>query len=87
MWPDGRIVCSASTFFDGIPVVRSVSGSGHVRLTFPNLPLLKGQYWVAVYLFCENGIHVYDNTDTAAEVTVTQNTLEQGVVSLPHFWN
>jgi lipopolysaccharide transport system ATP-binding protein len=87
MWPDGRIVCSASTFFDKVPVERSVSGSGQARLTFPRLPLLKGQYWVAVYLFCENGIHVYDNTDTAAEVTVTQSSLEQGVVSLPHFWN
>jgi lipopolysaccharide transport system ATP-binding protein len=87
MWPDGRIVCSASTFFDKVLVERSASGSGRVRLTFPHLPLLKGQYWVAVYLFCENGIHVYDNTDTAAEITVTQNSLEQGVVSLPHYWN
>ena len=86
MWQDGRVVCSASTHFDGIPVERAADGSGKVGLVFPRLPLLKGTYWVAVYLFCENGIHVYDCTNVAAEIKVSQASLEQGVVSLPHFW-
>lgn len=86
MWPDGRIVCSASTFFDDVRIERSAAGTGRVRLVFTRLPLLKGNYWAAVYLFCENGIHVYDCTNTAAEITVRQDNLEQGVVSLPHYW-
>ncbi len=86
MWPDGRVLCSAATHFDQVPVQRAADGSGEVTLIFPLLPLLKGSYWVAVYLFCENGIHVYDSTNFAAEIKVSQTGLEQGVVSLPHYW-
>ena len=86
MWQDTRVVCSASTHWDRVPIERAPDGSGEVGLVFPRLPLLKGSYWVAVYLFCENGIHVYDCTNVAAEVKVSQTTLEQGIVSLPHSW-
>ena len=86
MWQDSRVVCSASTLWDKVSIKRTTDGRGEVGLVFPQLPLLKGSYWVAVYLFCENGIHVYDFTNIAAEVTVSQTNLEQGIVSLPHFW-
>ena len=86
MWQDTRVVCSASTHWDRVPIERAPDGSGEVGLVFPRLPLLKGSYWVAVYLFCENGIHVYDCTNVAAEVKVSQTTLEQGIVSLHHSW-
>jgi len=86
MWQDTRVVCSASTHWDRVPIERAPDGSGKVGLVFPRLPLLKGSYWVAVYLFCENGIHVYDCTNVAAEVKVSQINLEQGIVSLPHSW-
>ena len=86
MWQDTRVVCSASTYWDRVPIERAPDGSGEVGLVFPRLPLLKGSYWVAVYLFCENGIHVYDCTNVAAEIKVSQTNLEQGIVSLPHFW-
>jgi lipopolysaccharide transport system ATP-binding protein len=86
MWQDGRVVCSAATHFDRVPVERMADGSGEVGLVFPRLPLLKGSYWVAVYLLCENGIHVYDNADFVAEIKVSQTNLEQGIISLPHVW-
>ena len=87
MLPDGRVLSSAWTHFDKIKVERKADGSGSVMLSFPELPLLKGNYWVAAYLFCEQGIHVYDCANQAAEITVKQAGLEQGIVSLPHSWN
>lgn len=86
MWQDGRVVCSASTHFDQVILKRTADGGGEVELAFPKLPLLKGSYWVAVYLLCENGIHVYDYANFVAEIKVRQTNLEQGIVSLPHIW-
>ena len=86
MLPDGRVLCSAWTHFDGVRIERDAEGRGHASVTFPDLPLLKGNYQVAAYLFCEQGIHVYDCVNQAAEITVKQAGLEQGIVSLPHTW-
>jgi hypothetical protein len=36
---------------------------------------------------CEDGIHVYDTVNMAAILKIKQETLELGVVSLPHEWN
>jgi lipopolysaccharide transport system ATP-binding protein len=85
--PDGRTIASSSTQSDGIEVVRDVLGRGAATLEFPNIPLLKGEYYVGAYLLSENGIHVYDAAANVATLHFTQETLEQGVVSLPHVWN
>jgi lipopolysaccharide transport system ATP-binding protein len=85
--PDGRTIASSSTQSDGIEVVRDVLGRGAATLEFPNIPLLKGEYYVGAYLLSENGIHVYDAAANVATLHFTQDTLEQGVVSLPHVWN
>ncbi len=86
MLPDGRVLSSAWNLFDGISLQRDGDGRGEAEVAFPELPLLKGSYWVAVYLFCEKGIHVYDCANQAAEIRVSQDGLEQGIVSLPHLW-
>ena len=86
MLQDGRVLCSAWSLFDKIAIPRKANGSGEATLIFPELPLLKGDYRVAVYLFCEKGIHVYDCTNHAAEIRVRQEGLEQGIVMLPHAW-
>jgi lipopolysaccharide transport system ATP-binding protein len=86
MFPDSRVVASASTHFDKIMVNRTENGCGKVDLVFPKLSLLKGNYWVAAYLLCENGIHVYDCVNFVTEIKVRQANLEQGIVSLTHFW-
>lgn len=82
----GRVVASAGTFNDGYRVSRDDQGYSEVRLSFPSLPLLKGQYELNVYLLCEQGIHVYVEADRVVEMLVEQEGLEQGVVSLPHAW-
>lgn len=83
---DGRTVASSSTQADGVELVRDTTGRGTATLEFPKIPLLKGEYYVGAYLLSENGIHVYDAAANVATLHFTQESLEQGVVSLPHQW-
>lgn len=82
----GRPVTSASSLMDGIIPQRGGDGRGSLKLEFPHFALLKGSYWVNVFLLCDQGLHVYDKARMVAELVVKQDTLEQGVVSLPHVW-
>ena len=83
---DSSIVASASSKNDMFTVQRRADGSASVTLVFNKLPLLKGEYWVTVFLGCERALHVYDHAEMVAKVVVKQRGLEQGVVSLPHMW-
>jgi len=84
--PDGRMVASAGTANDRVSLTRDTRGMTEVTLTFPGFALLKGHYWVNVYLLCEQAIHCYEAAAQVAELIVAQEGLEQGVVSLPHHW-
>lgn len=83
---NGRPVTSASTAIDQVVVDREQDGGGTLRLKFPRFPLLKGSYWINVFLLCDKGLHVYDKAQMVAELVVSQDTLMQGVVALPHEW-
>lgn len=83
---NGRPVTSASTAIDGVVVDRQSDGGGGLRLKFPHFPLLKGSYWINVFLLCDKGLHVYDKAQMVAELVVSQDTLMQGTVALPHEW-
>ncbi|ALG68115.1 ABC transporter ATP-binding protein [Beggiatoa leptomitoformis] len=83
---DGRFITSAGTQHDGLQIQRDAKGNATVRVTFPKLALLKGEYWIDVFLLCENAIHVYDHASAVATLNVRQQGLEQGVVSLPRQW-
>lgn len=84
---DGRIITSAGSWQDGLAIQRDAQGRGRVKVSFPNFALLKGSYWLNVYLLSEDGVHLYDQTKMAAEIKVRQKGLEQGVVSLPRTWS
>ncbi len=84
--PDGRTITSSSTQVDGMVLDRDGAGRGTATIAFPKIPLLKGEYSIAVYLLSENGIHVYDTAANVATLHFSQENLEQGVVSLPHAW-
>lgn len=84
---DASIVASVTSLNDGFAFTRKRDGSGEVNLTFSRVPLLKGDYWVTVFLGCERAVHVYDHAEMVARIKVTQKGLEQGIVSLPHQWN
>lgn len=83
---DGSIIASAGSLNDGQVLERRPDGSGEVAVIFPRLPLLKGEYWLNVYLLCEKGLHPYDQAAMVSCLRVSQEGLEQGIVSLPHQW-
>jgi lipopolysaccharide transport system ATP-binding protein len=83
---DGQIITSAGTQHDGLSIQRDEQGQATVRVHFSQLALLRGEYWIDIYLLCENAIHVYDKAHAIAMLKVRQQGLEQGVVSLPRDW-
>ena len=84
---DGRTIASSSTQADGLELDRDPAGRGTATIDFPKIPLLKGEYFIGVYLLSEDGIHVYDGAANVATLHFSQKTLEQGVVSLPRTWH
>jgi len=82
----GSLVASAGTHNDGVLLARDAHGRGQVTLRLPRLPLLKGEYYIHIYLACERGLHYYVPVLSAFELEVTQDGLEQGFVTLEHQW-
>jgi homopolymeric O-antigen transport system ATP-binding protein len=83
---DNRMLTSAATWEDQFPLQRAPDGSGHVCLRLDQLPLLKGEYLVNVYLLCERGLHLYDSAESVATLCVQQMGRLQGYFSIPHQW-
>ena len=83
---DNRVITMAVNQFDNIPLKRDKNGKSIAELVFNKIPLARGDYWVDVYLGCENSTHIYDTAIQAAKLSVTQDNMEQGVVHLPHSW-
>ncbi|MEF8770471.1 MAG: ABC transporter ATP-binding protein [Candidatus Accumulibacter phosphatis] len=81
-----RVVASASSHNDGVTLSMDAQGHGRCVVVFPALPLLKGRYSITSYLFCEKGLHIYDLADQSISLDVTQQGVEQGVVTLKHAW-
>lgn len=84
--PDGRILASSSTQIDDFNLMRDEAGFGTATIVFPNIPLLKGEYFVWAYLLSEDGIYTYDTAANVATLHFSQQGLEQGLVSLAHSW-
>ncbi|MER0215030.1 MAG: ABC transporter ATP-binding protein [Nitrosomonas sp.] len=83
---DGRTITSAATWEDQFDLQRAPSGAGQVCLGFDQLPLLKGEYLINVYLLCERGLHLYDAAEAVANLQVKQAGRLQGYFSIPHQW-
>lgn len=83
----GMLVASAGCHNDGVMLQRDATGVGRACLTIPRLPLLKGEYFINIFLACERGLHYYDSALYAVELELTQDGLEQGVVTLAHQWS
>ena len=83
----GQLVTSTSTAFDHYTPVTDGAGKGKVCLRYPDLPLLRGHYRLNVFLVCERMLHLYDHATACAEIEVTDNGLEQGLMFMPHAWD
>ncbi len=83
---DGRTITSAATWEDQFNVRRNSEGYGQICLRLDQIPLLKGEYLISVYLLCERGIHLYDAAESVATLQVKQASRLQGYFSIPHQW-
>ncbi len=83
---DGLLVSSASTHNDNQKIPSHSEGKGCARIIFQKIPLLKGSYTVDVFLACENALHLYDQAQAVASLTVLQEGVEQGIVTMSHQW-
>ncbi len=83
---DGLLVASASTHNDGFTVQQNDNGHGQVCIYLDDLPLLKGQYSLDVFLACEQAIHVYDTAASVITMDISQSGIEQGITHIPHQW-
>lgn len=84
--PDGRTITSAATWEDQFVLQRTAEGMGEVSLKLDQIPLLKGDYLVNIYLMCERGLHIYDTAVAAATLQIKQSGRLQGYFSIPHQW-
>lgn len=83
---NGWAVASASSHNDRLVLDPGEERRCEVQVRFPRLPLLKGHYWLNVFLLCDQALHLYDSAKEVAAVLVEQEGLEQGLVSLPREW-
>lgn len=83
----GIPVSSGSTFHDGVSVSRDSAGRGSVMLELFDLPLMRGDYRLTIFLACERALHVYDHATHCAEFEVIDESSEQGIVFLSRAWN
>ncbi|WP_017430837.1 ABC transporter ATP-binding protein [Vreelandella jeotgali] len=84
--PAGQIITSAGSWDAGLTLERNARGEGLVTLLFPQAALLKGEYHIGAYLFCERGLHSYEWVDPITSFYVTQHNAARGLVVLPHQW-
>jgi lipopolysaccharide transport system ATP-binding protein len=84
--PGGLGISSMSTYHDNIDLTSWAQKDNRVDVEFTEIPLLKGDYFISIYLGCEKAIHCYDNAVNIIKLQVTQEGTEQGFVMLPHQW-
>jgi lipopolysaccharide transport system ATP-binding protein len=83
---DGLEVASFSSFHAGRPAW-SGARSYEARLTVPELPLVKGDFVLYVFLLDERGLHLYDQLLVAPGFRVENPHYSFGVVQIPHRWD
>jgi ABC-type polysaccharide/polyol phosphate transport system ATPase subunit len=81
---DGVWVYGTNTEIDHIPI-DEVKGKGVVRFHFPSLPLIEGQYWLAVAVHSHDGTP-YDYWQHCWEFSVYSQVRDVGVCRLEHRW-
>jgi lipopolysaccharide transport system ATP-binding protein len=83
---DGRCVASSGSYQDTVTLMVDENGRGKAHCVFPNFPLLRGEYSVAVWLLCDRALFVHEAVQEFCRIKVEQVSLEQGIVTLPHVW-
>ena len=82
-----QTIASVISIHDGVKLTVDAQGRGKGTVSFPKIPLLKGEYAVTVFLSTEDALHPYDQVTHCVKFRVTQDSVEQGIVTLPHSWH
>jgi lipopolysaccharide transport system ATP-binding protein len=82
-----QTIASVISIHDGVKLTVDAQGRGKGTVSFPKIPLLKGEYAVTVFLSTEDALHPYDQVTHCVKFRVTQDSVEQGIVTLPHNWH
>ena len=83
---NGEPVTSTTSLIDGQRVQLDESGMATLALTFEKFSLMRGDYWIHVFLLCDRGIHIYDKARMVAQIIVDQPDGAIGLVALPRRW-
>ena len=82
-----RPLACAGSHFDGfdyrVPVTDEFA---KVLISFPQLPLLKGEYEIDVFLLCEKGFLLLHHLTLSTRLKVVQESKEVGIFTMPHEW-
>ena len=85
--PDKDNVFGSSTQFLGDRPPLRGAGAHRIRVKFPRLPLLSGEYLWSVYTLDDTGLQVLDMAELIQPFTVlNQKHRELGLVWLEHEW-
>jgi ABC-type polysaccharide/polyol phosphate transport system ATPase subunit len=79
-------VCSFATHLDGLPA-RTGQRRYAVRLRIPELPLVKGEFTVYIFLLDGEGLHIYDQRRIPRAFTVYSPTYAFGLIRADHAWD
>jgi hypothetical protein len=77
---DGYYILGVGT--DKLPAFH---GDKTVTLMFPKIQLKSGTFIFEAFVFDEEGVYVYDKKE-AVPVKVPRESIEIGIVDLPHRW-
>ena len=81
-----NVFVSSTQFLNDRPPLRGI-GAHRIRVKFPRLPLLSGEYLWSVYTLDDTGLQVLDMAELIQPFTVlNQKRRELGLVWLEHEW-
>lgn len=80
-------MATSLTSYGELEIPRTPEGKGSIRVTFPRIPLLRGKYYLSVYLMCERCIHTYDAMPHLFVLEVEQTSFEQGIFKIERQWS
>lgn len=81
-----RNISSASTSSDGVILHVDKNGDGKIRLTLNDVPVMRGEYILHVFLMSADDLFYYDSAVNAAHIKMVDKTHLIGVVKLPRVW-
>lgn len=78
-------ITSTISTHDGVVLTQDTNGVSKVQLDFPKIALMRGSYYLHIFLMCKDAIHIYESVQYS-HIEVTQKHSEPGVVFLPRQW-